>query len=83
MILQYPQKDTSRCCCTETPTQILASTNFFLSKWHIRDYQQAFEINKTKRKVKCKRENLVVIFIFQNVENLIQSQISPLQTAEF
>ena len=29
MILQYPQKDTSGCYCNETPTKILASTNFF------------------------------------------------------
>ena len=49
----------------------------------MRDYQQAFAINKTKRKAKCKRENLVIIFIFQNVDNLIQAQISPLQTAKF
>ena len=53
--------------------------NSFLSKRHIRDYQQAFTINETKTKAKCKRrEKLVIIFIFQNVDNLMQAQISPL-----
>ena len=50
MILQYPQKDNSGCYCTETPPLILASTNFFLLKQHIRDYQQEFTINKKKEK---------------------------------
>ena len=53
--------------------------NSFLSKRHIRDYQQAFTINETKTKAKCKRrEKLVIIFIFQNVDNLTQAHISTL-----
>ena len=61
---------------------MLASTNFFLLKQHIRDYQQEFTINKKKRKAKCKtRENLVIIF--QNVDDLMPVQISSLQIARF
>ena len=56
---------------------------FFLSKQHICDYQQALTINKTKRKVKCKKRKPSDNFHFQNVDNLIHAQSSSYQTAEF